>query len=59
MKPKKMTKLTKVAKAKKPRKLSSEEQVKLKTECGFCGETFPDPTLAAEHLDDFHEGEYA
>lgn len=45
-----MRKPQKAAKALKPRVPS--DQLALKTECGHCHDLFPNPTLAAWHVED-------
>jgi hypothetical protein len=35
------------------------DQQSLKTQCGFCQEVFPNPTLAQHHLASDHPGEYS
>lgn len=50
------------AKQTKPRKAVKfrppEDQLLLKTQCGFCEVTLPDPSTAQHHLAEAHPGEY-
>jgi len=51
--------MRKPSKPKKHAKLRiPEDQIALKTDCEFCREVFPNPSVAAQHLDDEHPGEY-
>ena len=53
------------ARPSKPKKSTSkrpkvpEDQLALKTQCGFCDHVSSNPTLAVFHLNAEHEGEYS
>lgn len=46
--------MKKLEKPRKPQKVRRGEQLALRTGCGHCGRTFPNPTLANEHLAEAH-----
>lgn len=49
-----MQKPQKPAKVLKPTEQAPEDQVLVKTQCGYCRKQFPDPTTARIHMDAEH-----